>query len=113
MTELSEEDKAKLSSLEEEWNKFLKGMSEAHAIIQKCFGEHKAEMDSTIEDFKKEVLDNRNTFKHNAPFAVDKANENDNVKPLERLTEFKMACIELRQKEEDMKPGLEIFEYEA
>jgi hypothetical protein len=35
------------------------------------------------------------------------------VKPLERLTEFKMACIELRQKEEDMKPGLEIFEYEA
>jgi hypothetical protein len=33
MTELSEEDKAKLLSLEEEWNKFLKGMSEAHAII--------------------------------------------------------------------------------
>jgi len=33
ITELSEEDKLKLASLEEEWNKFLKGMTEAHAVI--------------------------------------------------------------------------------
>jgi hypothetical protein len=32
---------------------------------------------------------------------------------LEKLREFKEKCSELRQKEEDMKPGLEIFEYDA
>jgi len=30
-------------------------------------------MDNSIEDFKKEVLDNRHGFKSNAPFGVDKA----------------------------------------
>ncbi len=55
MTELNEEDKLKLASLDEEWNKFIKGMAEAHAVITKNFGEHKAEMDNSIEDFKKEV----------------------------------------------------------
>jgi hypothetical protein len=70
-------------------------------------------MDNSIEDFKKEVLDNRHSFKQNAPFAVEKSQEYDNVKPLEKLNEFKNQCLELRQKEEDMKPGLEIFEYDA
>lgn len=113
MTELSEEDKVKLASLEEEWNKFIKGMAEAHIIITRNFGEHKAEMDNSIEDFKREVQENRNSFKQQAPFSVDKAFEFDNIKPLEKLTEFKLACVELRQKEEEMKPGLEIFEYES
>jgi len=62
-TELQEEDKLKLASLEEEWNKFLKGMTEAHAVIQKNYQEHKLEMDNSIEDFKKEVLDNKSSFK--------------------------------------------------
>lgn len=73
MTELNEEDKLKLASLEDEWNKFIKGMAEAHAVITKNFGEHKAEMDNSIEDFKKEVQENRNNFKQQAPFSVDKA----------------------------------------
>lgn len=38
-------------------------MAEAHAVITKNFGEHKAEMDNSIEDFKKEVQENRNGFK--------------------------------------------------
>jgi len=62
-TELQEEDKLKLASLEEEWNKFLKGMTEAHVVIQKNYQEHKLEMDNSIEDFKKEVLDNKSSFK--------------------------------------------------
>ena len=33
MTELSEEDKLKLASLDELWAKFLKGMTEANAVI--------------------------------------------------------------------------------
>ena len=47
-------------------------------------------MDSTIEDFKKEVLDNRQNFRQNAPFSVEKTYEFDNTKPLEKVTEFKI-----------------------
>jgi len=63
----------------------LKGLTEANAIILKNYGEHKVEMDSTMDDFKKEVLDNRHLFKQNAPFSVDKNYEYDNTKPLEKL----------------------------
>lgn len=78
MIELSEEDKIKLASLDDEWNKFLKGMSDANQQITKNYAEHKAEMDNSIEDFKKEVIENRNIFKQNAPFSVDKSSEFDN-----------------------------------
>jgi hypothetical protein len=70
ITELTEDEKQKLASLDEEWNKFQKGLTEANGIIQKNYGEHKLEMDNTLEDFKKEVLDNKSTFKQTAPFAV-------------------------------------------
>jgi hypothetical protein len=48
-----------------------------------------------------------------APFSVDKSSEHDNVKALEKLQEFKQQCAELRLIEEEMKPGLDIFEYDA
>ena len=69
-------------------------------------------MDSSIEDFKKEVQENRANFKNSAPFAVSKANEFDNTKALDELKEFSRICSEHRQKEEDMKYGLDIFDYE-
>ena len=40
--------------------------------------EHKLEMDNTLEDFKKEVLDNKSTFKQTAPFTVAKSAELEN-----------------------------------
>lgn len=113
ITELSEDEKQKLASLDDEWNKFQKGMTEAYGIIQKNYGEHKLEMDNTLEDFKKEVLDNKSTFKQTAPFAVDKKQELENSTAIAALSQFKLECIELRQKEEDMKPGLDIFNIDA
>ena len=55
MTELTEEEKAKLPSLDELWGKFLKGMTEANAVIMRDYQTLKAEMDSSIDDFKKSV----------------------------------------------------------
>jgi TolA-binding protein len=55
MTELTEEEKAKLASLDELWGKFLKGMTEANAVIMRDYQTLKAEMDSSIDDFKKSV----------------------------------------------------------
>ena len=96
VVELTEEEKLKLASLEDEWHKFLKGLVEANQIIVKNYGEHKLEQDNIMDDFKKEVTDNKDSFKKSAPFSVEKSQEFDNEKAMEKLQEFKMACVELR-----------------
>lgn len=81
-------------------------------MILKSTVELKQGMDSDIEDFKKEVQELRVTFKNNAPFTVNKANEFANTTALDELREFSRICQDYRQKEEDMKFGLDIFDYE-
>jgi len=53
--ELTDEDKAKLAGLDDAWAKYIKGLAEAQQIINKNYAELKAEMENTIDDFKKEV----------------------------------------------------------
>ena len=67
-------------------------------------------MDHTMDDFKKEVQENKRNFQQQAPYAVDKAMDNSKAK--EKLQEFRASTNELRDKEEDMKFGLDIFEIE-
>jgi dynein heavy chain len=107
---LTEEDKQKLLTLDDAWNKFNEGLGEAFQIINKSYISLKAEMDHTIDDFKKEVLENKRNFQQQAPYAVDKTM--DNLKAKEKLQEFRASTKELRDKEEDMKFGLDIFEIE-
>jgi hypothetical protein len=47
----------------------------------------KTEVDNTIEDFKKECVDNKASFLNNAPKAVDKGM--DNLKAFEKLGEYR------------------------
>jgi dynein heavy chain len=107
---LTEDDKLKLNGLDEAWNKFREGLEEANQIIQRSYQQLKTEMDHTIDDFKKEVQENKKNFQQHAPYAVDK--NMDNSKAREKLQEFRMATKELREKEEDMKFGLDIFDIE-
>jgi len=65
-------------------------------------------MDNSIEDFKKECDDNKKKFLNEAPFTADKSS--DNTKAFDKLHEFRTHTTELRQQEEQMKFGLEIFE---
>mmetsp|Transcript_20727 Transcript_20727/g.31788 ORF Transcript_20727/g.31788 Transcript_20727/m.31788 type:complete len:653 (+) Transcript_20727:3424-5382(+) len=110
LTELSDEDKAKLEGLDDAWVKFNEGLDEANLIIQKCYALLKTEVDNSIEDFKKECQDNKKNFQIQAPYNVDK--NFDNAKAFEKLTEFKGHTQELRATEEAMKFGLEIFDIE-
>ena len=110
--ELTDEDKAKLVALDDAWSKYIKGLAEAQQTINKNYAELKSEMENTIDDFKKEVQENRANFKSNAPTMVDKNDELNSQKALEKLEEFKLACVDLRSKEEDMRFGLDIFEQE-
>jgi len=61
--ELTEDDKNKLASLDDAWAKYIKGLAEAQQTINKNYAELKAEMENTIDDFKKEVQENRQNFK--------------------------------------------------
>ena len=110
MNGLTEEDKNKLALLEDAWIKFRDGLEESNLIIQKSYAQLKTEMDHTIDDFKKEVQENKKNFQNQAPYSVDK--NIDNQKAKEKLHEFKQITKELREKEEEMKFGLEIFDIE-
>jgi len=85
LTELSDEDKAKLESLDEAWVRFNDGLDEANLIIQKCYQQLKSEVDSSIEDFKKECQDNKKKFQIEAPYAVDKNFDNINLNAFAKL----------------------------
>lgn len=80
---LTEEDKLKLTGLDEAWNKFKDGLNDANEIIQKSYQQLKTEMDHTIDDFKKEVQENKKNFQQQAPYTVDK--NFDNSKAREKL----------------------------
>lgn len=62
LTEISDEDKAKLDGLDDAWEKFKEGLEEANTIIQKAFSQLKTEVDNSIEDFKKDCQDNKKNF---------------------------------------------------
>jgi dynein heavy chain len=110
--ELTDDDKNKLASLDENWTKYIKGLAEAQQIINKNYAELKAEMENNIDDFKKDVNECRQNFKQNAPTAVDKNDEFNNQKALDKLEDFNLFCADLREKEREMLFGLEIFEQE-
>jgi hypothetical protein len=110
LAELSDEDKARLESLDAEWDRFRAGLEEAGGIIQRSCAQLKTEVDSGIEDFKRECQENRKNFAAQAPYAADKGC--DNAKAFEKLQEFKGHTSELRAQEEAMKFGLEIFDIE-
>jgi len=81
-------------------------------IIQKCYTQLKQEVDSSIEDFKKECQDNKRNFVSQAPYEVDPKAPMDNSKAFEKLQEFRSLTADLRAQEESMKFGLEIFDIE-
>jgi len=105
--ELTEEDKNKLAGLDDAWVRFKEGLENASIVIQKSNAQLKQEMDSTLEDFNRDVKENLRNFQSKAPYYVDSTITNSKAKDI--LTEFKNATQELREKEESYKFGLEIF----
>ena len=87
----------KLQSIDEEWTKFCQGLGEANVIINRDFQTHKSEMDITIEDFKRRVIENKTLWGMEAPMTVEKNAESDNQKALEKLNEFTANCKDLRE----------------
>lgn len=60
--ELSPEDKLKLEGLDEAWSKFREDLEKAKQIINRCHQQLKTEVDSSIEEFKKDCQDDKKKF---------------------------------------------------
>lgn len=68
-----------------------------------------------MEDFKKDCIDLKNNFRQNAPTQYDKDNKakaEDNARSFEKLADYKNQTNYLRNREEDLKFGLDIFDLE-
>jgi len=72
VTELTDEDKLKLEGLDDAWERFKEGLNEANGMIGKSYTSLKSEVDSQIDDFKKDCMENKRTFQQQAPYAVNK-----------------------------------------
>ena len=108
--ELTEQDKADLANIDSAWKTFQLGMSEAKDVIRRCLQDFKSQMEETIDDFKKDVTDNRERFKKSAPLAITKELElENNKKAFESIARFSAECKALREREDGMQFGLEIF----
>ena len=108
--ELTEDDKMSLQNIGKAWERFQLGMSEAKDVLRKCHTDFKQQQEENIDEFKREVTENRENFKRNAPFQITKENEaENNKKAFEMIQFYHKECKSLRQREESMQFGLEIF----
>jgi len=112
--ELTDEDKLKLANIDTEWKNFTLGMNEAKDVLRKCQQDFKATMEEQLDEFKREVTENREKFKIQAPFMVNKEFEaENNKKAFDVIQQFQIECKNLRDREEDMQFGLDIFDIDA
>ena len=108
--ELTETDKADLVNIDNAWKNFQLGMNEAKDVLRKCQTDFKQQQEEAIDEFKREVTENREKFKKNAPFAITKDIEaENNKKAFESIQFYQKECKNLRVAEEAMQFGLEIF----
>ena len=70
-------------------------------------------MEEQIDEFKREVTENRENFKRSAPFISTKEFEMDfNKKAFDQINHFQNECKSLRDREDEMQVGHEIFNIE-
>ena len=112
--ELTEKDKSDLAGIDQAWKTFLLGMNEAKDVLRKCQTDFKAGMEEKIEEFKKDIQDIERKFDQTAPLVMTKDFElENNKKAFDNIQYFNTECKQLRDREEDMQFGLEIFNIEA
>jgi hypothetical protein len=70
-------------------------------------------MESQITDLKGDVTENLKTFNKECPRAIESkssANLEETRIAQEKIAEFRMACQDLRKRQDDMEKGLNIFD---
>jgi hypothetical protein len=60
-----------LATIDDAWKRFEAGLAEANLLIQKAFAEQKTTTEQLLDDFKKEVIENRDIFQKTAPKEIN------------------------------------------
>lgn len=104
--QLTEAEHTRLRTIYEAWDGFEKSLHDGKQMLSKIQKKLKQGVDEDIDDFRKAVEDNKKQFLENAPYSCDKV---ENTEAKEKIREHKKQTAELRQREEEMKFGLDIF----
>jgi dynein heavy chain len=105
--QLTEEEHNKIKMMEEAWKKFEDDLDAGQQVLSKSQKQLRQEVESQLDDFRRAVEDNKKTFQQNAPYNADSNTEN--VRSKEKLGEHKTSTNDLREREEAMKFGEDIF----
>jgi len=104
--QLTELEHNRLRTIHDEWNKFEEALAEGAQVLSKSQKQLRQEVDSQVDDFRRAVEENKKHFQENAPYSSDKV---DNASAKDSIQEHKLLTKDLRDREEKMKFGLDIF----
>lgn len=103
--QLTEEEKEQLKELDEAWKNFEKGLKDVKENIRIKFSEMKSSAEQQLDDFKKEILELRDSFTREAP--KDKSIKNEDAQA--KIRDFAELCEKKREMEEQYKFKEEVF----
>lgn len=104
--QLTEQEHLRLKNVYEAWDAFEKSLNDGKQMLSKIQKKLKQGVDEDMDDYRKAVEDNKKQFQENAPYVCDKI---ENSESRERIRDHKKQTTELREREEEMKFGLDIF----
>lgn len=104
--QLTEAEHNKLRTVYEAWDNFEKSLIDGKQMLSKIQKKLKQGVDEDVDDFRKVVEDNKKQFQENAPYTSDKIS---NHEAKDKIRDAKKQTADLREREEEMKFGLDIF----
>ena len=108
-----EEMDEKISKLRGEWETFQTALEDAYTtVLMKWHAKMKADMETSLEEFQREIEEAKRNFEKISPKSVDRTNMST-AKAKLIIQENKELTKNFREREEDNKFGLTIFEIDA
>lgn len=105
--QLTEAEHNKLRTIHEAWSRFEEALAEGAGVLSKSQKQLRQEVDSHVDDFRRTVEEHKKHLQENAPYSS--SDKIDNATAKELINESKLRTKDLRDREEKMKFGLDIF----
>ena len=105
---INEEEERQLKELPGAFEQFKTDLAEVYNnVILRWYRTFRQEVETELDDFKRSITELKKNFTQQAPYHALEGLTNEKARAL--LDEFRDICKANREKEEDMKLGLDIF----
>ena len=108
---VTEDEETKLNQLYDRFEEWKVMLQNASVRLDKSFKVFKEETNKNWKEFEKSAQDVRNEFKQNVPFNVESGMTTTEAKKV--IKEFRHKVANLKEKEESLQFGIELFEISA